>query len=88
MLPGLNFFGISIFERLLYNGVGSLEGFHWLLVCWFPHSCQHCQLHAPPPPPKSLCKVCGITWGDGAGDSSRLVLGVPTVPKARQDTKN
>lgn len=48
MLPGLNFLGISIFEWLLYNGVGSLEGFHRLLACWFPHSCQHRQLHRAP----------------------------------------
>lgn len=83
MLPGLNFLGISIFERLLYNGVGSLEGFH--LVCWFPHSCQHCQLHGAPP--NFSARFVAQPGDDGAGDSSRLVLGVPTVPKARQDTE-
>lgn len=81
-LPGLDFLGISVFQWLLHNSVGSLEGFHRLLVCWFPLSCQHHQLHGAP-----QISPQGTTWGDGAGDSARLVLGVPTVPKARQDTE-
>lgn len=69
VLPVLNFLGIIIvFERLLQNSGGSLEGFH----CPAPATCVLVLIVLPMPPaalgPPKASRRGLQTWGDSTGD--------------------
>lgn len=91
VLPGLNFLGgIIIFEWLLYNGEGSLEGFHRPVPapCMLVSARRLVPPAAPGPPEVSrhgLRHNMGVMALGMGCQSSRVFLGVPTVPKAGQD---